>query len=172
MSVTQVLIKDGQLHHFEEGVDAKIVALVKAWIEFSVRDGEQTSANATQSIAQLQGILLNIQSAAARLQDQPANEKAQASLAKHMGEAQAMISSTVVALQFYDRVSQRLRHAKHFLDVGDVRATAELTSVLAMKDERVLFDAVLQGLSEDEAIGRALQALSDTVDDEGDIDLF
>jgi len=172
MSVTQVLIKDGQLHHFENGVDDKIAALVKAWIEFSVRDGEQTSSDATQTISKLQGALLNIQSAASRLQDQPNNETAQAALAKHVTEAQAMISTTVVALQFYDRVAQRLMHAKHFLNVGDINETAELTRVLAMADERVLFDAILSGMPENEAIAAAQQALNTTVDDNGDIDLF
>jgi hypothetical protein len=172
--MTRAKLKDSQLRQTEDGADQTIVALAKAWIEFSVRDGEETSANATAKVAELQNHLLQIQSAATQIQEDPGNVEAHFALSQQVSESVAHMSDTIVALQFFDRVSQRLMHAKHFLEVGSAEDHAPLTSVLAMRDESVLFDAVISGMAEDEAIKLANESLDHTVhhDDENDIDLF
>lgn len=80
-------------------------------------------------------------------------------------------------LQFFDRISQRLDHAAHSAElVVDPAADLDIPIYdrFTMEDERVLYNALLEGARPDEAVEKATEKLDDTLDKSSgdDIELF
>jgi hypothetical protein len=97
----------------------------------------------------------------------------------------AKMQESIVAFQFYDKLSQRLSHVSHALDalaelVGDqtklynpnewIELQGKIRSRYSMREEQQMFDLLLSGASFEEALSIG-QAVIHKLDD-GDIELF
>lgn len=113
---------------------------------------------------------------------EPSEKKDQA--LEHCNLTSGKIQDSIIAFQFYDRLSQTLSHVAAALT--DLSALVEspdriynpsewkklqlgIRSRFTMESEKVMFDAILEGKSMEEAVKLAAQA-GDTEDD--DIELF
>lgn len=158
------------LQHSKSDIVAR---LAHAFIRFSLSDGENASHTVSSSLASLQIGISKCQKIA----------EGNSELQEQLNQLTNTIGEGIIALQFYDRVSQRLDHAvrciKTLESVGlqsnldnsfDLHA---LFSQLTMEDERVLFKAIEEGQSIEHAMALATESLHKTVDDRDDnIELF
>ena len=104
----------------------------------------------------------------------------------HCAETHQKIQSSIIAFQFYDRLQQSLSHVSESLRGLSLLVESpdrlynpnewknfqnEIRGRYTMESEKIMFDAILQGKSIDEAIQLADKADDDT-DEEDDIELF
>ena len=119
------------------------------------------------------------------LQNNGGNEAELGNIVERCENMGRMVHTTVVAFQFYDRMTQKLDHVHNSLAslgalIGDpVRITSanawnalqsDIRSSYTMEAERAMFDALMNGAT----VAEALELLTKLNDEqpEGDIDLF
>jgi hypothetical protein len=104
------------------------------------------------------------------------------------GHLSDKIHQAVIAFQFYDKLVQRLDHVCHGLAglselVGDkgrlydpqqwVALQEQIRAKYTMEEERTMFDAVLHGMSVQEALEHYMAARMQRVEDSGgEVELF
>jgi len=148
-----------------------------ALIKFCIQDGDVASKEISERLSSMQSlvnetkrILKNTNSATIETAENVSD------VGDKLDEIATEIMNTVITLQFFDRISQRMEHA-----VESVEAISDAASIksqtleqrFTMDDERILYDALLEGLTVDEALDKANQKLSDTIECKGtDIELF
>ncbi len=159
-----------------------MLKLAIAHIDYSLTEGESSIDTLTQSFTDI----------VHSMQELEANTDAQTSLEDVVNlihhETDAMrnkVQNAIIAFQFYDALSQRLSHVSHNLDaLGQLindserlyspRAWHTLQNAIREKytieSDKKMFDAVLNGMSIDEAI-QSMQQVNDT-DEENDIEFF
>lgn len=154
-------VGSGGTHRFSE--------LSVALIKFCIQDGDAASKEISERLATMQSC---VNEAKSLLESGKSSEE----ISQNLNNVSSEIMNTVISLQFFDRISQRMEHA-----VESIEAIADAASVksktleqrFTMDDERILYDALLEGCSVDEALDRANQKLNDTIDCHGtDIELF
>ena len=140
-----------------------------ALIRFCIQDGDAASEEISDRLSSIQALV-----------DQA---KEQLSAAENTNEINEKLDSialevmnAVISLQFFDRISQRMEHAIESVEVISDAASEKAKTLdqrFTMDDERILYDALLEGCSVDEALEKANQKLNDTIDCQGtDIELF
>lgn len=107
-------------------------------------------------------------------------EKTQEDLKETTTQLTGMVHQAIIAFQFYDKLTQRISHVSHSLDnlstlVGDQSRLynphewAELQQIIRSKytteEEREMFDAVMQGMSVQEALEHFVSEMKDKGDD-------
>lgn len=140
-----------------------------ALIKFCMQDGEAASKEISDRLSLMQSFVDEAKHAVKKAKD---TEEVNLQL-DLLG---AEIISTVIALQFFDRISQRMSHAVESVEAIEDSASLKAKTIdqrFTMDDERILYEALLEGCTVDEALERASQKLTDTIDCKGsDIELF
>jgi len=180
------MARDRKASHTEWSFDAEIVGFVdmaKAQIALALRDAEIP-------IAELGTVVADVGTAAVRMQRLAAAiSSGDAELAAALAAEAALVAmrtqDAAVALQFHDRLVQRLAHAREALEVlaGAVadrhqhhtradwdRLRDGIRAQYSMEQERVIFDLLVGGASP-ESVLDTLKHLRDT-GTPGHVDLF
>lgn len=160
-------------------------------LTISVAQVEKSMAEGDESVNQLTGsftsIVEHISAIEANLQMFETAEQRDQAL-QHCQAISEYMQSAIVAFQFYDRLQQCLQHVSHGLRGLSVliddpqrlyspfewqKFQDELRSMYSMESEKVMFDAILQGKSIDEAMALAADfAVEANKADDDAIELF
>ncbi len=121
----------------------------------------------TEGFTSLASLLTRIQTALGALPDSPENAALKQELLGSTSEVGGVVQQSVVAFQFYDRLSQRLDHVCHALSrlselVSDASRRFSITEWAALQEsirtrystpeEIAMFEAVLSGMPVQEAL--------------------
>lgn len=156
------------LNFSQIGETISMLALTVAQIETSMKEGDQSVNQLTDSFTELASHSQEIIEEACKLDQSIAHE---AKIRKNMLTAaeglSGKIQQAVIAFQFYDRLSQRLDHASHSLEkIGHLIADPEeryqegawrnvqdeIKSSYTMEAERIMFEHIMRGHSVAEAL--------------------
>lgn len=158
----------------------KLLTLSAAQVDVIMEESDLAVNTLTDSFTDIVESMQTINSHLLALVDSAEREQALACCSN----TQAKIQAAIVAFQFYDRMQQCLQHVtsnlrglSHLVEsperLYNPHAWRELQdqirSRFTMESEKVMFDAILQGKSVDEAIA-AKAACQDGM--QGDIELF
>jgi hypothetical protein len=158
----------------------RLLTVSVAQVENGMKEGDTSVNTLTESFTSLVDHVNEISSLLNSIT--PCEEK-DAALG-HCAETSQKIQASIIAFQFYDRLQQSLSHVSESLKgLTDLVESPErlynpaewkkfqndIRGRYTMESEKVMFDAILEGKSIDEAVLLAAQA-DDTDDDE--IELF
>lgn len=143
--------------------------LAIALTRFCIQDGNKESQEISERLAVMQSLVHDTKA----LIEDPSDDE---DIGERLEELSAEIMEAVISLQFFDRISQRMEHAVESIEAISDPASIKLKSPeqrFTMEDERILYDALMEGCSVDEALDRANKRLHDTIESHGsDIELF
>jgi hypothetical protein len=148
-----------------------------AQLDAAVRESDTQVDKIAQCLAEISG---DVQQFEARLQADPSS----ASGAELAASVRTSVAAAVKALQFYDKLIQRLTHVRSGLAIPAdastdlaVAASIDWNNILdqvrsrySMVEERVLFDFMMRGLRAEQML-KALQSLRDAASP-GELELF
>lgn len=167
----------------EEREPADLNMLLKVsegFIDFCLADGEESSEQVTKSLVSMQQAINAAQEELNAVARVGASAKINNNIQVNLARAFSELEQVIVAMQFYDRISQRLNHAAGLLrnarEIDSAAQTADakldkLHAGLAMEDERVLVSAIREGASIPYAVKSAHKAFHDQASNQ-DIELF
>lgn len=157
---------------------ARVLNLAVAQIAMAMQEGddsvESLGRSFTEMVAQVEGIAGD-----AAAYDQGPSAPA-GRILERCAQVQSNMQQSIVAFQFYDRLSQRIDHVQHALEqlgelVGDTARLynpaewqalqVAIRSRYSMREEQEMFDVLLGGAGVEEALEQVRQRLN-----EGDID--
>jgi len=159
----------------------KLLAVSVAQVEGSMKLGDESVSVLTNSFARMVEDMSAIQKTLMSLE--PGDHRDSA--LQHCNNAQEVIESSIVAFQFYDRLQQCLGHVslglKGLSEIIDTshrlynpaewyKLQTDIRGRYTMESEKVMFDAILQGKSIDEALALASQAEGSS--DHNEVELF
>jgi len=154
--------------------------LAVAQLEKTMSEGHESVDTLTETFASLIGGIQAIGMAAENLAETPEKQTIQA----NVEPAKEKINSAIVAFQFYDKLSQRLAHVSNSLaELGKLVETptrlynpyewhglqAMIKSKYTIEQDRIMFDAILNGATVAEALALSQQKCGD---EQSDIELF
>ena len=146
-----------------------MLTLAVAQIEGSMKDGEKSVAELTESFTYIASKLGNLAKSGKTLQNTSAQEQ-QVLIDGIRNESEDIhnkVSNAIIAFQFYDRLSQRLDHVKRDLMwlSNVINSPEQLYSPLAwnklqqdiasnytMEAERIMFEHIMKGASIEQAL--------------------
>ncbi len=155
--------------------------LAVAQLEWTMKEGNESVDTLTDTFASLVGGIQAIGMAAENLPDTPEKSTIQANIEP----ATNKINAAIVAFQFYDKLSQRLAHVSNSLDaLGHLieepsrlfnpyewhGLQAMIKSKYTIKQDRIMFEAILNGSTIEEA--HQLSIDENNADGNDDIELF
>ncbi len=156
----------------------RMLNLSVAQIAMAMHEGEDSVEALTRSFTHM---VERIQAISEHVKALPPEQSEVAeAIAADCAEVQGGIQQSIVAFQFYDRLSQRLDHVKHALEqLGDLVADSSrlynpgewyalqehIRGRYTMREEQEMFEALVEGASVEEALERVRERLK-----EGDID--
>ncbi|MCK4840494.1 MAG: hypothetical protein KAT04_01280 [Methylococcales bacterium] len=158
----------------------RLLTVSVAQVETSMKEGDVSVNTLTESFTSLVGHMNAIKGLLNSLQ--PSDEKETA--LTHCLQTSEKIQASIVAFQFYDRLQQSLSHVSESLKgLSNLVESPErlynpaewknfqmeIRNRYTMESEKIMFDAILQGKSIDEAVRLTTQIEQD---DEDDIELF
>ncbi|MDD2761993.1 MAG: hypothetical protein PHH11_17085 [Methylomonas sp.] len=160
----------------------KLLAVSVAQVEGSMKEGDESVSVLTGSFAQMVEDMNAIQDILMTLEPSEQRDKA---LSRCIS-TQSLIHSSIVAFQFYDRLQQCLQHVsiglKGLSAIIDTPARlynpaewykfqGEIRGRYTMESEKIMFDAIHQGKSIEEALALAAEAAKE-YSRQGGIELF
>jgi hypothetical protein len=180
------------LNFSQVGETIAMLALTVAQIETSMKEGDQSVNQLTDSFTDLAS---HSQEIIAEAQKLDPNIPHEAKIRKNMLYAAegltGKIQQAVIAFQFYDRLSQRLDHASHSLEkIGHLIADSaeryqenawrsvqeDIKSSYTMEAERIMFEHIMRGHSVAEALEiyhhQFKKEKEESFDTDDDIELF
>jgi hypothetical protein len=161
-----------------------MLQLSAAQIQSAMQDSNTSVEVLSESFTAMAGYVLSMSSA---LDSLPSTGEAGATKASLTGTAEqvsGMLSHTIVAFQFYDKLVQRLAHVCHSLELlGDLVADRNrlynpaewaglqesIRAKFSTPDELFLFESVMAGVPVQDAINRFL---AERMSISNDIELF
>ncbi len=162
--------------------------LAVAQIDQSMTEGNGSVSTLSSSFTALATNLTDIISSVDQLNDEEKScEKMKLIIEGSATTALDKVNSSIIAFQFYDKLSQRLDHVSQSLSslttlIGDPAALyspiewqalqASIRSKYTMEEEREMFDNVIAGMSIEEALTIFRKEKLEQKDDEDDIELF
>ena len=173
-----------------------MLALAVAQIEMSMRESDGSVEVLSNSFTSMVGQVKMIERTVAALPDSVEMTDAKTAIISSCATVSEMMHSAIIAFQFYDKLTQRLNHVTGSLGsladlVNDQRRLynpyewlgmqEKIKSRYTMEEERLMFDAIMQGKTVKQALAIYVQAIDDrrqkTADsssggDEDDIELF
>ena len=173
-----------------------MLALAVAQIEMSMRESDGSVEVLSNSFTSMVGQVKMIERNVAALPDSVEMTDAKTAIISSCATVSEMMHSAIIAFQFYDKLTQRLNHVTGSLGsladlVNDQRRLynpyewlgmqEKIKSRYTMEEERLMFDAIMQGKTVKQALAIYVQAIEDrkqkTADsssggDEDDIELF
>lgn len=150
-------------------------------IQSSMTEGEESINALTESFTTLIGKVSIIGDAAEKLTESPEKN----AILSNYQDVFDQVQSTIVAFQFYDRMTQRLEHVSHSLgslaelirepdrlfDPYEWKGLQKsIQSRYTNESDRALFEAILDGATVEEALKIALEKEEESLDE--DIELF
>jgi len=154
-------------------------------IEAAMKDSSQSVEVLTDVFTTMAGYMRMIGDTVAALPDEGKSGEAKANLQSATEHVSGMVHQAIIAFQFYDKMVQRLSHVNHSLAslsglVGDqarlynpyewVALQEKIRSKYTMREEVEMFEAVLAGMSVEEALEKFMSKINDKSED--DIELF
>ncbi|MCO4799804.1 MAG: hypothetical protein KC484_11330 [Colwelliaceae bacterium] len=164
--------------------------LAVAQLEQSMREGNASVATLSSSFTALATNLNDIQSSVSNMDEVEENsEKMKMIVQGSATTALDKVHTSIIAFQFYDKLSQRLNHVSQSLtslssliaDPDSLYSPSEwrklqesIRSKYSMEVERKMFDNVVSGMPIEEALlaFKQDQSLINPEEDEDDIELF
>lgn len=163
----------------------RMLYLAVAQLDMAMREGDESIDTLSNSFTTMIGSVNVIASAAKNLQESGERAEVEKAIEQNCEQVSSQMRSAIVAFQFYDKLSQRLSHVMHSLEsladlVGDrarlyhpyewVGLQEKIRSRYSTREEQEMFDALLQGVTVQEALQICEQKRSARDDD--DIELF
>ena len=181
-----------ELNFSQVGETIAMLALTVAQIETSMKEGDKSVNQLTDSFTDLASHSQEIISEAQKLD---INIPHEAQIRKNMLQSaeglSGKIQQAVIAFQFYDRLSQRLDHASHSLEkIGHLIADSgeryqedawrnvqeDIKSSYTMEAERIMFEHIMRGHSVAEALEiyhhQFQKEKDETFDTDDEVELF
>ena len=171
-----------------------MLTLAVAQIESSMKEGEQSVSELTNSFTYVASKLNNLTQTGKALQkaDSASQQNIIESIKDESKDIHSQVSNAIIAFQFYDRLTQRLEHVKQDLvSLSNVIGTPEqlynpmawsklqtdIASNYTMEAERIMFEHIMKGATIDQALEiykHHFDQSSDSSDDstDDDIELF
>ncbi|WP_446811821.1 hypothetical protein ACH50O_09715 [Methylomonas sp. 2BW1-5-20] len=159
----------------------KLLTVSVAQVEGSMKAGDESVTALADSFSGMVDDMKNIHEILSGLQQSDSRDHA----LKHCEATQFRINSALVAFQFYDRLHQCLQHVSNNLKglsviidtphrlynpVEWAKFQENIRKQYTMESEKVMFDAIHQGKSIDEAL--ALFEEANRQSDDNEIELF
>ena len=153
-----------------------MLALAVAQIEISMRDSNGSVEVLSNSFTSMVGQVKMIERTASALPDTPECNNIKNTITDNCAVIGETMHSAIVAFQFYDKLTQRLSHVTSSLSsladlVSDMRRLynpyewlgmqEKIKSRYTMEEERLMFDAMMQGKSVKQALAIYLQAMEE-----------
>jgi len=160
----------------------KLLSVSSAQVESSMQEGDDSVTTLTESFAAIVGHLEAINGELAGL----AEGKVKDDIQQHCTMAHNKVHESIIAFQFYDRMQQCLAHVTNNLNglsniVEDPsllynpiewkKLQNKIRDRYTMESEKVMFDAILEGKTVQEAIAIAAEYESEE-DKDDDIEFF
>lgn len=164
-----------------------MLELAVAQIDMAMRESEGSVDVLTNSFTSMVGQVKMIEGATASLPKDDGTVQARDAILSACQNVTTMMQQTIVAFQFYDKLSQKLSHVTHSIDnladlISDQRRLyipyewvglqEKIKSKYTMEEERVMFDAIMQGMTVKEALAEFNRLCKERKPEEGDIELF
>lgn len=153
-----------------------MLALSVAQIEMSMRDSDGSVEVLSNSFTSMAGQVKMIERIAAGLPESEQTADARAAIIENCASVGDMMRSAIVAFQFYDKLTQRLHHVTSSLGsladlISDVRRLynpyewlgmqEKIRSRYTMEEERMMFEAIMQGKTIKQALVLYVQAMEE-----------
>lgn len=153
-----------------------MLALSVAQIEMSMRDSDGSVEVLSNSFTSMAGQVKMIERTAASLPESAETAEARAAIIENCASVGDMMRSAIVAFQFYDKLTQRLNHVTSSLGsladlISDVRRLynpyewlgmqEKIRSRYTMEEERLMFEAIMQGKTIKQALVLYVQAMEE-----------
>jgi len=163
--------------HIRETV--KMLNLSVARLEHAMLDGEDSVETLTDSFTSLAASISTMGTAASDLEDGPIKE----TILRNWKSVSTKVTESIIAFQFYDRLSQRLVHISKSLSemtalvendtrIGDPYEWKGLQEMIKSKytldSDLAMFDAILAG----KTVSEILKDARGSYKDDNDIELF
>ena len=168
-----------------EPVEAvRMLELAIAQIALAMHDGKAAVSTLDQAFTSAANGIAAVADLAVSPEHKRADDEHRRTLVDQCADAQAGVQQSIIALQFYDRLSQRLEHVQNTLNglssllgnpskANDGQAWLSLRDSIreryTMREEQALFDAISNGAGVEQALGVALEQEKQRDDD---VELF
>lgn len=164
----------------------RMLNLAVAQIDMAMRQSDDSIGALTNSFTAMVEHVNVINHSAAKIQGD-VNADAVDSIQQNCREVTANMQHSIVAFQFYDKLSQRLDHVNHSIawlaelvsDQSKLYNPAEWVSLqgkirgrYSMREEQEMFDALLGGASIEQALDVCRDKINHMTSSEEDIELF
>ncbi|HZW26165.1 MAG TPA: hypothetical protein VFF26_11840 [Gallionella sp.] len=161
-----------------------MLELAAGQIEHAMKDSNTSVEVLTDSFTTMAGYLHSMSDVMDSLPDEGVAGEKKAEMQRMAGNVTGMVQQSIIAFQFYDKLTQRLTHVCHSLaalnDLVDDRSRLyspnewvalqeKIRSKYTTPEEHALFDAVMEGVPVQEALDRYMSNMKDKGDD---IELF
>ena len=162
-----------------------MLGLAITQIRDAMTQGEDSVGTLTRSFTDLAGQVTHIEGVTRELPGMP--DETRADLMDRLEKTRLSVTESIVAFQFYDRLSQRLDHVCHSIDaLGALIAVPQrlfnpgewvslqqlILSRYTMEEERAMFEMVMRGVPISEALATAKARISSRTSSDDDIELF
>lgn len=157
-------------------------------IQHAMSEGHDSVKTLADSFANTHNQLARVREALQSLPPEVLDTPAGQAIAENSADAARSTDKAIIAFQFYDRMSQRLQHVCDAVDslaalVSDqrrlyspgewVELQAQIRSKYTMEEERLMFDAILQGMPLKQALALTEAALAARkAEPDSDLELF
>ncbi|MCF7970908.1 MAG: hypothetical protein K9L22_07050 [Methylococcaceae bacterium] len=160
----------------------KLLTLSASQVQSSMREGEQSVTTLTESFTCMVDNLAEINQVLVSMEDGSTKDK----IMQHYRVTNEKVQSSIVAFQFYDRMQQCLQHViDNLIGLSTIVDSPQLLynpiewsklqdkirEGYTMESEKIMFDAILQGKTIDQAMQLAAEH-SNSNEDDDDIELF
>lgn len=164
----------------------RMLNLSVAQIDMAMRQSDDSISALTNSFTSMVAYVNMIQQAAATITDEKYAD-ALKMINDNCNKVAADMGHSIVAFQFYDKLTQRLDHVNHSLNalcelVSDggrlynpvewVGLQQKIRSRYTMKEEQEMFDILLAGASVEQALDCCREKINSMSGSEDDIELF
>lgn len=164
----------------------RMLSLAVAQIDMALCQSDDSIGALTNSFTEMVQQTKNIEKAAEKVSGDE-NADAVAEIQEMCSLVTSNVHHSIVAFQFYDKLTQRLDHVMHALNsLGDLVADQSrlynpnewigLQGVIrgrySMVEEQAMFDALLSGASVEEALEICRERVNHITSSEDDIELF
>ncbi len=161
-----------------------MLELAVGQIDAAMKEGSSSVEVLTDSFTSMAGYMRMMGSALEQLPDTAATAELKAALIGHASEVATRVQRSIIAFQFYDKLSQRLAHVSHSLEalsglVTDQRRIyspfewvalqEKIRAKYSTREEIDMFNAVMRGVPVKEALENYKAEMKDKGDD---VELF
>jgi len=177
--------KDPDLDWSQVRETVRMLHLAIAQIDMSLRDGDDSIQTLSNSFTSMIDSVNEIGQVISILSDNEKYKNVFETIQKENIKVSDKMQESIIAFQFYDKLSQRLSHVSHALgalaDIVDDRIRlydpsewtqlqGKIRARYSMKEEQEMFDLLLSGACIEDALAKGLSVIHQA--DDSDIELF